>query len=116
MTPLRRHRGYALPITLAAIALLGALGFFVASQLMTQRLGTRAEEHRRQAIWLARTAAQAGLEGTHDVVVAGDRAHVKAWKKGSRVLVEATFPRCGTAHVEWENGVWTEQYDRVIAE
>ncbi len=110
---MRTSRGGVLMIVLVTLTLLTLFGGFVHTLLTQKRLTLRAEERRMQALWLARSAAQAQKEFQQDLTLEGDFVHVAAHREGTRWIGEAQFPIYGHAFVATDGNGSVERYARV---
>lgn len=112
-----RPRGFALAAVLGLFVLLGVVAGIAWAQLSAQRLSRRAEEHRTQALWLARSAVFAGQPGTRELEVSGERATLVVRKTAAGTEAEVRFPRWGTAkvtesHPKDSGAGWEERWER----
>ena len=109
----RRSAGMALALTLAVLALVSLVGAIVWARLHEARLHGPAEEHRTQALWLARSAAAAGKPLQREVPIGGGVATLVVRSAAGKTVAEVRMPRWGTAQVTVAAGQpWEERWDR----
>ena len=82
------RRGNTLMLLMLALAALAIGGGLVASRMNAANEGRRDDEARTQALWLARSALDAGLSGTRLVETAAGRATVRVQRMGEERWVE----------------------------
>jgi type II secretory pathway component PulK len=104
------RRGHALLLILCHSAAVGTLSAIFVTRLTTELHDRRAEEVRFQASWLARSALDAGVEGTRRVPTAlGEASVVVARERGERV---ARVDLAGAVAVARADG--SERYTRAV--
>jgi hypothetical protein len=109
----RRSAGLALALTLAVLALVSLVGLIVWARLHEERLARPAEEHRTQALWLARSAAAAGRPLQREVPLGGGAATLVVRGAAGKTVAEVRMPRWGTARVTVAPGQpWEERWER----
>lgn len=106
---MKRARGSTTLLVSMVLLSLLALGGLFAMRLEVHRAGTRAQQARLAALWLARSALTAGVTGTSTVKVAQGEAVVQvAAKSGGREAIVTL--RGGRATVTATKDGWTERY------
>jgi Tfp pilus assembly protein PilX len=120
----KRPRGHALLLLLAVMATLTALAAVVWMRLDVETRARSGDERRTQALWLARSAAEAGRPGKREVPLSNGTARVTTRMERSGaaqvVIAEAELPGWGTARVEatkdraGQSLDWKESYTRAI--
>jgi len=94
------RRGQALPLILVILAMLTSAWMVYQVRQSTDTGGRRDTETRSQALWLARSALDAGFTGDRDVQTAHGMAHVQV--------------RGGVAEVELEGARATVQAEPYV--
>ena len=89
------RRGWVLPLVLVAISVLGATTLLVGSRTRAEISSYTRDDVRLQALWLARSALQAGVSGSTTVQTAHGEASVKVSAEGGgkRVVVQLAGAR-----------------------
>ena len=114
----RTDRGFAAGFLLAALALLLVIGAIVGTRHGIDRAASTDDDHRLQALTLARSAVLLRKSVARDVKLGDDTLRVDATGSGTKASATVKHPRWGTAKVDatFDAGgnalTWTETFDR----
>ena len=106
-----KQRGHVLLLITMVLLAMTAAGLRLAMRTSARLDDRPAEEVRLQALWLARSAVDAGALGTFDVSTAAGAAHVEVSRRGPVVVARVQLEG---AEAVATSAPWEERYTPAI--